>query len=84
MNHNAVYLTIFLTRCCAQQINGREAETATLLSRCPSNSSGLGGGFRPRHLNRFGSFGLLSNKPFKGLNLFLRKRIITVEFLDLG
>jgi len=36
----------------SQQINGREGETATLLSRCPLNFSGLGGGFAPRHLNR--------------------------------
>jgi hypothetical protein len=36
----------------AQQINGREGETATLLSRCPLNSNGLGGGFAPRHLSR--------------------------------
>ncbi len=36
----------------AEQFNGREGETATLLSRCPLNSNGLGGGFAPRHLNR--------------------------------
>ena len=36
----------------AQQINGREGETATLLSRFLVNSNGLGGGFAPRHLNR--------------------------------
>jgi len=35
-----------------QQFNGREGETATLLSRCPLNLNGLGGGFAPRHLNR--------------------------------
>ena len=35
-----------------QQINGREGETATFLSRCPLNFSGLDGGFAPRHLNR--------------------------------
>ena len=37
----------------AQQINGREGETATLLLRCLLNFSGLGGGFAPRHLNRY-------------------------------
>jgi len=36
-----------------EQFNGREAETATFLSRCPFNLNGLGGGFRPRHLNRW-------------------------------
>ena len=36
----------------AQQIIGREGETATLLSRCALNFSGLGGGFAPRQLNR--------------------------------
>jgi len=35
-----------------EQINGREGETATLLSRFSMNSNGLGGGFAPRHLNR--------------------------------
>ncbi|MDQ3749711.1 MAG: hypothetical protein M3367_12000 [Acidobacteriota bacterium] len=33
--------------------NGREGETATFSSRCPLNSNGLGGGFAPRHLNRW-------------------------------
>jgi hypothetical protein len=37
----------------AQQINGREGETASLLSRCPLNLNGLGGGFAPRHLSRY-------------------------------
>ena len=36
-----------------EQINGREGETATLLSRCPLKFGGLGGGFAPRHLNRY-------------------------------
>ena len=36
----------------AQQFNGREGETATLYERRLLNSSGLGGGFAPRHLNR--------------------------------
>jgi hypothetical protein len=35
-----------------EQINGREGETATFLSSCPLNLSGLGGGFAPRHLSR--------------------------------
>lgn len=35
-----------------EQINVREGETATLLSRCPVKSNGLGGGSVPRHLNR--------------------------------
>jgi hypothetical protein len=35
-----------------EQFNGREGETATLLSRCPLNSELRGGGFAPRHLNR--------------------------------
>ncbi len=36
----------------AQQIIGREGETATFLSRCLLNSNGFGGGFAPRQLNR--------------------------------
>ena len=36
----------------AEQINGREGETATLLSRFLVKSGGLSGGFAPRHLNR--------------------------------
>ena len=36
----------------AEQINGREGETATFFWRCLLNFSGLGGGFAPRHLNR--------------------------------
>ncbi|MBA3784158.1 MAG: hypothetical protein H0X15_01250 [Acidobacteria bacterium] len=37
----------------SRQFNGREGETATFLSRCPSNFSGLGGGFAPRQFNRY-------------------------------
>ena len=33
-----------------EQIIGREGETATLLSRCPLNSNGRGGGFAPRQI----------------------------------
>ena len=36
----------------AEQINGREGETATLLSRCLFTLSLCGGGFAPRHLSR--------------------------------
>ena len=36
----------------AEQFNGREGETATFLSRCPSNFSLRVGGFAPRHLSR--------------------------------
>ncbi len=36
----------------AQQINGREGETAAFLSRCPLNFCLCVGGFAPRHLNR--------------------------------
>jgi len=35
-----------------EQFNGREGETATLLSRCVVSFGGLGGGFAPRHLKR--------------------------------
>jgi len=35
-----------------EQINGREGETATFLSRCPLNFSLRVIGFAPRHLNR--------------------------------
>jgi len=33
--------------------NGREGETAILLSRCPFIFTLTSGGFRPRHLNRY-------------------------------
>jgi hypothetical protein len=36
----------------AQQINGREGETATFLLRCFVSLSLRVGGFAPRHLNR--------------------------------
>ena len=35
-----------------EQINGREGETATFLSRCPFNSELRVIGFAPRHLKR--------------------------------
>jgi len=37
----------------AEQVIGREGETATLLSCCVLNSNGLGGGFAPRQLRRY-------------------------------
>ena len=42
----------------AQQFNGREGETATLLFRCPLNSTLREFGFAPSRLNRsaFGDF----------------------------
>ena len=36
-----------------EQINGREGETATFLSRCALNLNGLSGGFALRHLKRY-------------------------------
>ncbi|MCU1438925.1 MAG: hypothetical protein JWP66_2012 [Naasia sp.] len=39
-----------------EQINGREAKTATFLSRCPSNSKLRIIGFALRHLKRCASF----------------------------
>ena len=50
---NIVGYEVFETQTAAQQIIGREGETATLFSRCLFNSNGLGGGFAPRHLNRW-------------------------------
>ena len=44
-------LSFFLSRH-AEQFNGREGETATLLSRCLVSLSLCGGGFAPRHLSR--------------------------------
>ena len=41
----------------AEQIIGREGETATFLSHRPFNSNGLGGGFAPRHLKRYAASG---------------------------
>jgi len=40
----------------AQQINGREGETATLLSTGLFTLNLRVGGFAPRHLNRYASF----------------------------
>ena len=37
----------------AEQFNGREGETATFLSRCLVSLNLRGGGFAPRHLNRW-------------------------------
>jgi len=42
-----------LTEINVQQSIGREGETATLFLRCVLNLNGLGGGFAPRHLNRW-------------------------------
>ncbi len=36
-----------------EQFNGREAETATLLSRCLLTFGLRVAGFRPRHLSRY-------------------------------
>ena len=49
------YLNLLHTRNykrAAEQVIGREGETATFFSRCVLNFGGLGGGFAPRHLNR--------------------------------
>ena len=56
----------------AEQFNGREGETATLLSRCLFNSNGLGGGFAPRHLSRSASslFIVVCKKEQKHLTFF--------------
>ena len=50
----------------AQQFNGREGETATLLSTGLLNSELRVGGFAPRHLNRSASSIDLSVKLFEG------------------
>ncbi len=55
-------LIVVATNGAIEQFNGREGETATLLSRCLVTFSGLGGGFAPRHLNRYASFSLLRMK----------------------
>ena len=44
---------IFINQHAAEQFNGREGETATLLSRCLLNSGLRVFGFAPRHLNRY-------------------------------
>ncbi len=41
-----------ISRSEAEQFNGREGETATLLSTGLLNSELRGGGFAPRHLSR--------------------------------
>ena len=42
--------------CRTQQINGREGETATFLSRCFFTFGLRVFGFAPRHLNRYVAF----------------------------
>jgi len=42
-----------------EQFNGREGETATLLSSCLFTLNLCGGGFAPRHLNRSAALGNL-------------------------
>ena len=49
-----------------EQINGREGETATFLSRCLFTLNLRGGGFAPRHLNRYAA------SRFDKLNGYLR------------
>jgi hypothetical protein len=43
----------------AEQVIGREGETATFLSRRPFNSNGLGGGFAPRQFGRSAASGIV-------------------------
>jgi len=50
---NIVGYEVFETQTAAQQIIGREGETATLLSRCLFNSELRGFGFAPRQFNRY-------------------------------
>ena len=47
---NIIGYEVFETQTAAQQIIGREGETAILLSRCPLNFNGLGGGSAPRQI----------------------------------
>ncbi len=44
---------VFENNGAAQQINGREGETATFIWRCPSNFSLRVFGFAPRQFNRW-------------------------------
>jgi hypothetical protein len=46
----------------AQQFNGREGETATFFSHYLLTFGGLGGGFAPRHLNRWVLSGFLKTR----------------------
>ncbi len=52
---NIVGYEVFETQTAAQQIIGREGETATFLKRSFFNSELRVGGFAPRHLNRWAS-----------------------------
>jgi len=49
---NIVGYEVFETQTAAQQIIGREGETATFLSRCLFTPNLRGGGFAPRQFNR--------------------------------
>jgi len=62
----------------AQQINGREGETATLFGRCPLNFSLRGGGFAPRHLSR--SVCAFEYNAFDLFGLFIIKTEIASGF----
>ncbi len=59
MRLKSVKFNRFYNQRATQQINGREGETATFFSRCLFTLDLRGGGFAPRHLNRYAFFSLL-------------------------
>ena len=60
--------TLFIGKNAAQQINGREGETATLLSTGLFNSELRVIGFAPRHLNRCALSFALAFREFGKIN----------------
>ena len=57
-----------------EQFNGREGETATLLSRCLFNSELRVGGFAPRHLKRYAPFCIIERnrvESYKAIYFYL-------------
>ena len=58
-----------------EQFNGREGETATLLSRCLVTLNLRGGGFAPRHLNRSAFLGEMESFNNQTDNYFADCRI---------
>ena len=62
-----------------EQIIGREGETATFLSRCLVSPNLCGGGFAPRHLNRWLPRGEMRRMQ-KQTNLFDNLLLIPSNF----
>ncbi len=69
----------------AQQFNGREGETATLYERRSLNPKLRGGGFAPRHLNRW-AFSVARREERAAISFFifqLEEIIVMLSFTNM-